>query len=111
MRISRISLGFVLMMVIANATFAQKVTTDYNKGADLTKYKTFMWIKDVKTSDPLTQQQEREGTTRRVRTCMRDRLHASLITRDSWHLSAGHLRAFRGNERSFRPPVRGRVTA
>jgi hypothetical protein len=30
LRISRISLGFALMMVIANATFAQKVTTDYN---------------------------------------------------------------------------------
>jgi hypothetical protein len=56
MRISRISLGFALMMMVANVTFAQKVTTDYNKDADLSQYKTFMWIKDVKTSDPLTQQ-------------------------------------------------------
>ena len=41
------------MMLIANATFAQKVTTDYNKSADFAQYKTFMWIKEPKTTDPL----------------------------------------------------------
>ena len=56
MRISQISLGFALTMVIANATFAQKVTTDYNKSADFAQYKTFMWIKEPKTTDPLMQQ-------------------------------------------------------
>ena len=58
MRISRISLGLVLMMtmVIASAAFAQKVTTDYNKSATFAKYKTFMWIKEPKTSNPLTRQ-------------------------------------------------------
>jgi hypothetical protein len=56
MRISRISLGFALMMIIANVTFAQKVTTDYNKSADFAQYKTFMWIKEPKTTDPLTRQ-------------------------------------------------------
>ena len=56
MRIARISLGFVLMIVIANAAFAQKVTTDYNKDEDFSTYKTFMWIKAPKTSDPLMQQ-------------------------------------------------------
>ena len=57
MRVSRISLGFALMMmVIANAAFAQKVTTDYNKSADFAKYKTFKWIKEPKTSNPLTRQ-------------------------------------------------------
>jgi hypothetical protein len=57
MRISRISLGFALMMmVIANAAFAQKVTTDYNKSADFARYKTFMWIKEPKASSPLTRQ-------------------------------------------------------
>ncbi len=57
MRILRISLGFALMMmVIANAAFAQKVTTDYNKSADFARYKTFMWIKEPKASNPLTRQ-------------------------------------------------------
>ena len=57
MRISRISLGLALMMmVIANAAFAQKVTTDYNKSADFARYKTFMWIKEPKASNPLTRQ-------------------------------------------------------
>jgi hypothetical protein len=43
-------------MIIANATFAQKVTTDYNKTADFAQYKTFMWIKEPKTTDPLMRQ-------------------------------------------------------
>jgi hypothetical protein len=56
MRVSRIALGFALAMVIANTTFAQKVTTDFNKDADFTQYKTYMWIKEPKTTDPLMQQ-------------------------------------------------------
>src|ERR1700754_1576973 len=53
MRVSRVFFGFALMMVIANAVFAQKVTTDYSKTADFTQYKTFMWIKEPKTTNPL----------------------------------------------------------
>lgn len=56
MRITRISLGFVLMMVIASTAFAQKVSMDYNKSADFAQYKTFMWIKEPKTTDPLMRQ-------------------------------------------------------
>lgn len=56
MRISRISLGFALAMVIANVTFAQDVTTDYTKGANFAQYKTFMWIKEPKTTNPLVRQ-------------------------------------------------------
>jgi hypothetical protein len=56
MRISRIALGVALMMVMANATFAQSVKTDYSKGTDFTQYKTFMWIKEPKTTDPLMRQ-------------------------------------------------------
>jgi len=56
MRISRISLGLALMMMVANITFAQKVTTDYNKSADFAPYKTFMWIKEPKTTNPLLRQ-------------------------------------------------------
>ena len=55
-RKSRIALGFALMMAIANAAFAQKVTTDYNKGTDFSQYKTFMWIKEPNTPDTLMRQ-------------------------------------------------------
>ena len=53
MRSSQVSLGVVLMMVIANATFAQKVTTDYDKSANFSQYKTFKWIKEPNTKNPL----------------------------------------------------------
>ena len=56
MRISRISVGLALMMAVANIAFAQKVTTDFNKSADFTPYKTFMWIKEPKTTNPLVRQ-------------------------------------------------------
>jgi Domain of unknown function (DUF4136) len=56
LRSSRITLGVALMMVVANAAFAQKVTTDYNKGTDFAQYKTFMWIKEPNTRDPLVRQ-------------------------------------------------------
>ena len=56
MHISRITLGFALAMMIANVTFAQKVNTDYQKGTDFSQYKTFMWIKEPKTANPLMQQ-------------------------------------------------------
>ena len=53
MKMTRISLGVALMMVIANATFAQDVKTDYNKDVNFGAYKTFMWIKEPKTTNPL----------------------------------------------------------
>jgi hypothetical protein len=54
--ISRISLGLALMMVIAPAAFAQNVKTDYDKGTDFAQYKTFMWIKEPQTTNPLMRQ-------------------------------------------------------
>jgi hypothetical protein len=53
---SRISLGFALAMMIANVTFAQNVKTDYSKSTDFGQYKTFMWIKEPKTTNPLMRQ-------------------------------------------------------
>ena len=53
MRITRISVGLALMLMTASAAFAQKVTTDYNRSANFTQYKTFMWIKEPKTANPL----------------------------------------------------------
>lgn len=56
MRDSRILLGFALAIVIASTAFAQKVTTDYDKGANFAQYKTFMWIKEPTTTNPLVRQ-------------------------------------------------------
>ena len=55
-RIARLSLGMALIMVIGTAAFAQNVKTDYAKGTDFAQYKTFMWIKEPQTTNPLTKQ-------------------------------------------------------
>jgi Domain of unknown function (DUF4136) len=52
----RIALAGGLVLLTATLAFAQKVTTDYNKGADFSTYRTFMWIKEPKTSNPLIRQ-------------------------------------------------------
>ena len=56
MQLSRVSVSFGLAMLVASGAFAQKVTTDYAKSADFASYKTFMWIKEPKTTDPLMRQ-------------------------------------------------------
>jgi hypothetical protein len=43
-------------MLLATSVLAQKVTTDYAKDADFGRYKTFMWIKQPVTTDPLMRQ-------------------------------------------------------
>ena len=55
-RVTQLSLGFALAMMIANVTFAQSVKTDFNKSADFSGYKTFMWIKEPNTTNPLMKQ-------------------------------------------------------
>jgi len=58
MHISPVSFGcvsFGLTMLLSTGAWAQKVTTDYPKDVDFSRYKTFMWIKQPKTADPLMQ--------------------------------------------------------
>jgi hypothetical protein len=55
-RVTQLSLGFALAMMIANVTFAQNVKTDFDKGTDFSQYKTFMWIKEPNTTNPLMKQ-------------------------------------------------------
>jgi hypothetical protein len=43
-------------MATGSAAFAQNVKTDYDKGTDFAQYKTFMWIKEPQTTNPLTRQ-------------------------------------------------------
>jgi len=56
MTMTRVTVGLALVMVVANAVFAQNVKTDYNKGTNFAAYKTFMWIKEPTTTNPLTKQ-------------------------------------------------------
>jgi hypothetical protein len=55
-RQARLSLGLALMLAIGSTAFAQDVKTDYAKGTDFSQYKTFMWIKEPQTTNPLTKQ-------------------------------------------------------
>jgi len=61
MKMTRATVGFALMMVFANAVFAQNVKTDYDKNANFAGYKTFMWIKEPKTTNPLTKERVMSG--------------------------------------------------
>src|SRR5262245_61588275 len=56
MQLSRIGVSFGLAMLVASAALAQKVTTDYARGTDFGRYKTFSWIKEPKAANPLVNQ-------------------------------------------------------
>ena len=58
---SRIVLSLGLVMLTAAVALAQRVTTDYNHSADFATYKTFMWIKEPNTNNPLMQQRIVDG--------------------------------------------------
>jgi hypothetical protein len=51
-----VGLVLSLLLVTAGAAQAQKITTDYNREANFSQYKTFMWIKEPTTHNPLVQQ-------------------------------------------------------
>ena len=50
-----------VVLLTATLAFAQKVTTDYNKDSDFSTYKTFTWIKEPKTNNPLVRQRIIDG--------------------------------------------------
>jgi hypothetical protein len=56
MQLSRICVGFGLVMSLANSALAQSVTTDYDKATDFSRYKTFAWIKEPQATNPLINQ-------------------------------------------------------
>jgi hypothetical protein len=56
MQSRRIGAGFVLVMLVATAALAQKVTTDHQANVDFSRYKTFMWIKEPNTTNGLVRQ-------------------------------------------------------
>jgi hypothetical protein len=56
MRLATIGMTLGLLALTAGAALAQKVSTDYDRAANFSQYKTFKWIKEPKTSDPLMRQ-------------------------------------------------------
>jgi hypothetical protein len=45
-----------MVLMTSGVAFAQKVSADYNKSTNFAAYKTYTWIKEPKSSDPLTRQ-------------------------------------------------------
>ena len=68
MQLSRIGVSLGVLMLLATTALAQKVTTDYAKGADFSQYKTFAWIKEPQAYQSLDQ-----STHHRGRQCSADR--------------------------------------
>jgi hypothetical protein len=56
MKLSRIAIGVGLAVLLGSNAWAQKVSTDYAEGANFSQYKTFMWIKEPKPTNPLVRQ-------------------------------------------------------
>lgn len=55
MRILRL-VTLCVFTLFAGVAFAQDVKTDYDHTTDFSKYKTYMWIKEPKTTNPLMKQ-------------------------------------------------------
>ena len=53
-----------LLALTAGGALAQKVATDYNKTANFAQYKTYTWIKEPKTHNPLMRQRIMEEVNR-----------------------------------------------
>ena len=53
MRLSRIVSALGVVMFGASVTLAQTVRTDYLKGTEFSRYRTFMWIKEPAATNPL----------------------------------------------------------
>jgi hypothetical protein len=85
MQTSRIGLGVALAMLLATSALAQKVTTDFAKDADFQRYKTFMWIKEPKPTNPLIRQRIIDDVNAALET-----KGLKLVTADADIAIAGH---------------------
>jgi hypothetical protein len=52
-RLSIVPLAFIFSAVLAATTLGSKVYTDYDRNANFSQYKIFMWIKTPHMADPL----------------------------------------------------------
>ena len=56
MRIFRALIIFGFLLLLPTILSAQKVTTDFDHNANFSQYKTFMWLREPRMSDPLMRQ-------------------------------------------------------
>lgn len=56
MKLSRITLSFCLLLLIAGSALAQKVNVDYDKSTDFSKYKTYAWASGTSAENPMVHQ-------------------------------------------------------
>lgn len=57
MQLKRVTLGLAgAALLVAGSALAQKVTTDYQKTVDFSRYKTYMWIMQPRAANPLTRE-------------------------------------------------------
>jgi hypothetical protein len=64
-RILKLSILCALLMV-ASLAIAQDIKTDHNHSADFSKYKTFTWIKEPKTENPLMKERIVDAVNREL---------------------------------------------
>jgi hypothetical protein len=56
MRVMRVMTAVAMVMLSASAAIGQQVSVDYDKGRDFSAFKTFMWMKEPATVNPLDRQ-------------------------------------------------------
>jgi len=56
MKLSRIVLSFCFLSLVAGSALAQKVSVDFDKGTDFSKYKTYAWAAGTPAENPMVHQ-------------------------------------------------------
>ena len=56
MKLSRTVMSFGFLLLAAGSALAQKVSVDYDRGTDFSKYQTFAWVKGTPAQNPLVHQ-------------------------------------------------------
>lgn len=56
MKLSRIVLGFGFLLLLAGSALAQKVSVDFDKGTDFSKFRTYAWAAGTPAQNPMVHQ-------------------------------------------------------
>lgn len=56
MKLLRSVMSFCFLLLAASNALAQKVSVDYDRGTDFSKYQTFAWVRGTPTQNPLAHQ-------------------------------------------------------
>ena len=56
MKLSLVVMSFCFLLLGAGSTLAQKVSVDFDRGTDFSKYKTYDWVKGTPAGNPMMHQ-------------------------------------------------------